>query len=858
MTQVNLGPGAVVHRGEFVSGTAYNKYDEVHGDNGTVTGTFRSVKANNTDPLDDVNSWNLVSEDGEKGDPFIFADLTPQQKEELKGEPGDNGANGTAQVERWNNTLPYTADADILHNDIIWTALSTTTPGQEPGVDPVWEFKMKGVTETLENEVDILYNNVDITPEIDLVTGVAVAIDGRYYYSNFPDSTADATYEILEPIILESGTTYHIKAAVDSNNGNLKIVWLLRDAITDEREPYLIEKNGATTENYDFEFTPAKDLKLIISRKKGALTKVIAQEYNERKIYLTEADIDAAGGVVGNDRMDIFNKTDALFNDSGLPGFSVSDDFIGIADPTTITETIGNRSQLINVSLYQYLLFTGHIEGFFTLVGFDAAQKYTGRLIQTVGDFVNHKVVIPGNVKYVMLSAYTQDQRLRSKLELYSFKAHYSMAQADTRITELEKRVFAVTDETKLIFNTPECLQIVWDNTMILPSDTGAVTENGTVSVFDGSIFLFKAKCKVKVQGNSTALIDKKGYTLDLLNAAGNKLSVKFGHWVPLDSFHLKAYYTDSTKVRDVAACRIWHFLRTSLDFPGDMIYDVPFDSTILQEQDKFNSSALFFTDGIPFVSYYRGQFWSVGIWRIKVSKENYRIDNNNKNHIQIDGGWQSSLASFDYTKWEVRSPKMTGYGGEGQPIPDSFVLGKINRLSNWIAACMNGSQDFAATAASYLNVPAWLVYTIWIELIGHADANDNNQLLGTYNADIWSPFPRDADASMGTNALTEPHLRTTDTTWLINTQPLSLIREHMMDELKAMYAYLRGNKILTHANLIKILNDMSSCIPYSSNKSDIDKWGWSFGDGGTKLSSVDHILTYLGNRLAWMDTQLL
>lgn len=767
------------------------------------------------------------------------------------------GANGTAQVERWNNTLSYVADADTLHNDKIWTALSATTPGQEPGLDPVWELKLKGVDQELETELGILKDNLEVTPEIDLAENVAVAIDGKYYYSNFPDIDPSPDYEILEPIILQENTTYRILADVDANNGAARLVWLLRDALTNDSEPFLIDLNGLFVRHYDFNFTPAKDLKLIISRKKGTLSKVIQQEYSERKIYLTPEDINTTGGPLGFEKLDIFNKTDVLFTDSGLTAFSAGPDSIGVISADAITDVVGNRSQLVNVEGKDYLLFSGHVEGFYSLTSFDSAKIFRGTIVPE-GDHNNFKVIIPAGVKYVMLSCYTQDQRMRSKLELYSFKEHYSMAQADTRIKELERRIYAITEEKQLIFNTPKCLQLFWDNNMILPYDYGTVTENGSVSVFDGSTFLFRANCKLKVQGNSTVYNDKKGFSIDLLNAAGQKLTVKFGNWVPLDSFHLKAYYSDSTKARDVAACRIWHFMRTGLDYPKDMIYNVPFDSATLQEQDKYNSSALYFTDGIPFVSYYRGQFFSVGVWRIKVSRENYKIDNNNKNHILLDGGWESNLANFVYTKWEVRSPKMAGYLGEGNPVTDPYVLGKINRLSDWLAECVNGTQDFAATAHNYLNVPAWLVFAIWVELIGHADANNNNQLVGTWNGDIWSPFPRDCDASMGTNAILQPNLRITDETWLINTQPLPLIRSQMWAQLKETYAFLRQNNVLTHTNLTKIVTEFAASIPYTANKSDIEKWGWGFSDGGTKLSSVEHITTYLGNRIAWMDTQLL
>lgn len=79
-----------------------------------------------------------------------------------------------------------------------------------------------------------------------------------------------------------------------------------------------------------------------------------------------------------------------------------------------------------------------------------------------------------------------------------------------------------------------------------------------------------------------------------------------------------------------------------------------------------------------------------------------------------------------------------------------------------------------------------------------------------------------------------------------------------MLPQLKEVYGYLRGKNILTHGNLTEIVTAFSACIPYGANKSDIEKWGWPNSTDGPIHSSVDHILTYLGNRLTWMDTQLL
>lgn len=122
---VNLGPGASVHKGEFVPGTVYELYNEVHGDNGTVSGTFRSKIPDNDLPLSDPAGWDLVSKDGDVG---------PTGPSGPQGPPGTNG---TGVISPWVDGN-YTAGAGASHNGIYWVTDAGAATGQEPGVSPVW------------------------------------------------------------------------------------------------------------------------------------------------------------------------------------------------------------------------------------------------------------------------------------------------------------------------------------------------------------------------------------------------------------------------------------------------------------------------------------------------------------------------------------------------------------------------------------------------------------------------------------------------------------------------------------------------------------------------------------------------
>lgn len=130
MEEKNLGRVAVVHKGNFnPENQPYNRLDEIYGNNGTISGSFRSKIEDNSEPLSNSLAWGLVSKDGDKGDkgegasPFYlqsspaietYADLT-SLAETLSGADVNkawlNKADGLVYV--WDGTA-FPADGEGL------------------------------------------------------------------------------------------------------------------------------------------------------------------------------------------------------------------------------------------------------------------------------------------------------------------------------------------------------------------------------------------------------------------------------------------------------------------------------------------------------------------------------------------------------------------------------------------------------------------------------------------------------------------------------------------------------------------------------------------------------------------------
>ena len=74
------------------------------------------------------------------------------------------------------------------------------------------------------------------------------------------------------------------------------------------------------------------------------------------------------------------------------------------------------------------------------------------------------------------------------------------------------------------------------------------------IEFFDGNGNYFKKKVICNAQGNSSMGYIKKNMAIDLFDSEWDEdaLKIAFGGWVPQDSFHLKAYYTDFSDVLEL------------------------------------------------------------------------------------------------------------------------------------------------------------------------------------------------------------------------------------------------------------------------------------------------------------------
>lgn len=374
-------------------------------------------------------------------------------------------------------------------------------------------------------------------------------------------------------------------------------------------------------------------------------------------------------------------------------------------------------------------------------------------------------------------------------------------------------------------------------------------------SLRKNGIEICKGFTNLAIQGHGSASYLKKGYTFDVLNESGNSMKIKFGDMISADSFHLKAYATDSTHTRDVGNNRIWRDMINFLDYPQSKVNNMGIGlSLTTNENEAYNQDAKYYTEGFPVRVFLNGVFFGLYTMRNKKTRENYSLNNKNKNHIFLDSATYTAYLkeSFDPTDWEIKSPKMTGYV-DGGIVPDTTVLTNINRLFDFTRNLTTTYQNHA----DFIVLNHWVTWVIFSEVISNRDTNGNNYNLMTWDGTHWSIIPYDLDLTLGLNPW-DNRAYTVELSrkkFDINHDIWATFKTVYITEIKAMYTKLRNNGFLTVSNLSKYYREIGTKINRNDYINDAKIWGniWS-----NSIPTVEQIDLFLKNKIEFLDTKWL
>ena len=219
----------------------------------------------------------------------------------------------------------------------------------------------------------------------------------------------------------------------------------------------------------------------------------------------------------------------------------------------------------------------------------------------------------------------------------------------------------------------------------------------------------FKKHAILNAQGRSSMGFPKKNVAIDFCDdewIGDNTPKIRIGNWVPQDSFHLKANYTDFFRGVGCVAYKLYEDI---VKTRGNM-NDRPWKKALL-DMSKIGTTtkslgnpyvgdyelltdtgARCFPDGFPVLIYLNGQFYGVFSLQLKKHRDNFHMNKSIAEHVHLDGiininsFWGDSI---DWSQFEVRNPKnLYAIGGNkyDADIKQEEIAGETE-VNYWIAA---------------------------------------------------------------------------------------------------------------------------------------------------------------------------
>ena len=380
----------------------------------------------------------------------------------------------------------------------------------------------------------------------------------------------------------------------------------------------------------------------------------------------------------------------------------------------------------------------------------------------------------------------------------------------------------------------------------------------------------FKKKVIANAQGNSSLQFVKKNVGFDICNdvwVGDDTFKLKFGDWVPQDSFHLKAYYTDFFRglglvcydfykeildTRPTQVNRTWKMALPLAQDTSNVGEGLGYGATTKLVQ-RIDDGALCFPQGFPCAVYLNGSFYGLFCFQLKKHRDNYMMEKDNKKHIHLDGTLSTNFfgGTINWTQFEVRNPKslycMDGskYDGDNpkeliDPTSASYdpnnskhvttyaVKQSIIALANVysLVSAAATETDKKAIIEEYFDVDNLIDYQVFGDLIYNLDGFAKNWQWTTWDCHKWYVNAYDLDMAMGASFKGDAvHVPVSSHIGNSNGLPSKYILQYYSSELEERYAELRRAGIADVTHFVNLLSEFTATIGNDFFKAEYEKW---------------------------------
>ena len=425
---------------------------------------------------------------------------------------------------------------------------------------------------------------------------------------------------------------------------------------------------------------------------------------------------------------------------------------------------------------------------------------------------------------------------------------------------------FGINDWTdREVIELPEpkhyaLLNIIIDS---LPINSGDVHQ-AKIQYYDGLGNYFNMGAEMEIQGQTSRVFARTGgkgnYTLDLPK------DIKFGSWVPQDSFHLKGCAKDVTRGFLATSYKLAYNVMKYLDAKPNrvLLKDNSEITTTHASGDRmtdWGDGARCLSDGFPVEVYINGSYWGLYALQLKKHRKNYSMDKKDYSSFFIDaedlsGFW---LGNIPWTKFDIKGPKnfvcMDGSEFDGdnpkelidstsshydstdkthtgsattKAIIESFSTKYLEVKGLVNAGTTEALSEAKALFADYFDINACMLVFIFNCTMRNGDSITKNTLWATYKNGKIAPMLWDLDGMYGEGWIgfkaTAPDINVwnnyANAEW-----PLKLFWTLYESEIRDTYRLLRRDNIISIDSWRKVVYGWKERIGVEAYKRDIEKW---------------------------------
>jgi len=455
---------------------------------------------------------------------------------------------------------------------------------------------------------------------------------------------------------------------------------------------------------------------------------------------------------------------------------------------------------------------------------------------------------------------------------LLSVTMAYADNAFDSKLQELGITATTdLTDNLVIMLDEPTCAYANLTSITALPTETSDDL-HAYLDFYDGQGNYFRKKVLLGLQGSDE--MDKKSLAIEFCEdewVGDVTTSITFGDWVSQDSYHLKAFYEDGFRGTAEVAYQLY--------------------AQMTERPDCYPKA-------FPVMLYVNGDFYGIMSWQLKKHRANYGLDKKTSAHVMLDGKLsQKNLwgGSVDWAAFEVRNPKdlydmfgndydgdhptelmdatSAAYEGKNKQKRCAEVKANILRLSQYngeLDALVNDGSDAATmqqNIAERFDVEELINYRLFSLVTNNYDGFSKNWLWFTTNGTQWTVAPYDCNLTFGYNDDTAEAYTLWPATQgskkydyqMKNSEtdgPIRWITAYYQDQLKARYATLRKEGILTPENISGLFTSWTTRIGEANYAAEWTRWPESPLQLGRE-ESLQRLNEWITLRLQLLDSFL-